>query len=217
MNCISCETPMRPRGAELFKCDNCELISSNLPFKKEVYGKKYLENYNRLTTTSIGEKINKERWNLVKSHIEGGHIMDYGAGAGHFINLNPNGTFLVSGFEINPYSLFSFLSPFSKKYTYAAVTLWDVIEHLPDPIKTLSTFSFEWLFLTTPNVDAAPKDIRKWYHHKPDEHLHYFNQTSLCGLMDKIGMEVVDYSYIEGRLRNPTKPKWLLTMAAKRR
>lgn len=77
------------------------------------------------------------------------------------------------------------------------VTLFHVIEHLPDPIKVLSEIRDAlpfggYLIVETPDFDAWSFK-RLHYKHRLvyDEHLFYFNANSLCRLLEKNGFHVV--------------------------
>ena len=61
-----------------------------------------------------------------------------------------------------------------------ALTMWDVIEHLPDPIKTLKCINADIVILSTPNTDVVRADraLPEWRHYKPGEHLWGFNKKS---------------------------------------
>jgi 2-polyprenyl-3-methyl-5-hydroxy-6-metoxy-1,4-benzoquinol methylase len=78
--------------------------------------------------------------------------------------------------------------------SFEAVTLWDVLEHVPDPIKFMSTCAAllrhgGHLFVNVPNLDSLQARVfgPRWPLYLP-EHLNYFNRTSLalCGAQTRL-------------------------------
>jgi len=69
--------------------------------------------------------------------------------------------------------------------SFDAVTLWDVLEHVPDPVKFLQLCASlvkpgGYLFANVPNLDSLPARIlgERWPLFLA-EHLNYFNRSSL--------------------------------------
>ncbi len=80
--------------------------------------------------------------------------------------------------------------------TYDVITLWDVIEHMPDPKKEIFK-AFELLspggFLAVHTMDIDSKMARLMGRRWPwlmDMHLHYFSQDTLAKLIKDVGFEV---------------------------
>lgn len=77
------------------------------------------------------------------------------------------------------------------------ITLWDVIEHVPDPVGTLS-----WLrqllgeggrlFMQTPRVGLLSDLLgARFEHYLPLEHLHLFTRDALVGAAERAGFALV--------------------------
>jgi 2-polyprenyl-3-methyl-5-hydroxy-6-metoxy-1,4-benzoquinol methylase len=81
--------------------------------------------------------------------------------------------------------------------TVDVITLWDVIEHLPEPKREISkTIKLlnpgGYLVIHTMDIDSRIARLmgRKW----PwlmDMHLHYFSQDSMANMLDEVGYEVI--------------------------
>jgi SAM-dependent methyltransferase len=77
------------------------------------------------------------------------------------------------------------------------ITLWDVIEHVPDPRALLSTARAllapdGLLVVETQNMDSAFARLlgRRWHHYKHAEHIYHFTPGSLRRLLEAVGFTV---------------------------
>lgn len=175
-----------------------------------IYDRAYHEEYVRRSRSDLGRRIYRARWDFVTRHVAGGSLLDYGCGAGGFHLLAPE-AFPATGYDVNPFSGFDT----TPTQAYDILTMWDVIEHLPDPTEPLVRLAPAWLFLSTPNVEAAD-DVLAWKHFKPGEHLHYFSEKSIEAVLGCAGYRVVEFDYAEGALRDPEAPRAILSAAARR-
>jgi 2-polyprenyl-3-methyl-5-hydroxy-6-metoxy-1,4-benzoquinol methylase len=80
---------------------------------------------------------------------------------------------------------------------FDAVTMTDVIEHVPDPARALRTVTHllhddGWLLLTTPDTGSLmARCLRSaWPSLCPIHHLHLFNRANLARLLQTCGFEV---------------------------
>ncbi|MCA8980260.1 MAG: class I SAM-dependent methyltransferase [Planctomycetes bacterium] len=82
---------------------------------------------------------------------------------------------------------------------YDLITLWDVLEHLPDPVACLKS-AREWLrpdgllVLETQDVRSFAARVfgRRWHHYKHAEHLHHFHADTLKRALRESGFEIVE-------------------------
>ena len=82
---------------------------------------------------------------------------------------------------------------------YDLITLWDVLEHLPDPLACLRA-ARDWLHpdgllvLETQDVRSFAARVlgRRWHHYKHAEHLHHFHAETLQRALSESGFEIVE-------------------------
>lgn len=135
--------------------------------------------------------------------------LDIGSGYGFFRKvLNDNG-WRHDGIEISQYaaevcrqiySYDTFVGTTdeylaSKHLPYDLITLWDVVEHLGDPITEMknvrSLLKEDGIcVIRTPNLMAAEREIfGPYYHSFRREHLHYFSPRSIVAFLNEAGLE----------------------------
>ncbi|HEB52114.1 MAG TPA: class I SAM-dependent methyltransferase [bacterium] len=83
-------------------------------------------------------------------------------------------------------------------HSFDLVTIWDVIEHVPEPQALLATIRRMVrpggkLLLETQNVASrmARRLGKAWHHYKHDEHLYHFNPDTVRRLLDDCGFDVL--------------------------
>jgi hypothetical protein len=184
---------------------------------EQQFSKEYISEYEDEAKTPLGRQIIATRWDMVQRHVNDGWVLDYGCGSGSFVDAVPKG-FVCHGFDANPYSPYN-KCDWATTFHPDILTMWDVIEHLrvPSDIFGLLKHSLRWVFLCTPNIEAAPEDVVSFKHVKPGEHLHYFSRKSLTALLYCVGFEVVEYNFDEGMLRDANNPEAVISLAAKLR
>lgn len=84
--------------------------------------------------------------------------------------------------------------------TIDLISLWHVIEHLADPLKTLSALrpllkKGGIVAISTPNIDSLQARItaRRWFHLDPPRHLCLFSPHTLETLMKSLGFRLVNF------------------------
>ncbi len=96
---------------------------------------------------------------------------------------------------------------------YDLVTLWDTIEHLPDPRGMLATVRDYvapggWVALTTGNHDSVRARLkgRDWALVRPPKHLFYFTPRTLTSLVEQAGFAVIDtWPELPGKIPGPVR------------
>jgi 2-polyprenyl-3-methyl-5-hydroxy-6-metoxy-1,4-benzoquinol methylase len=82
---------------------------------------------------------------------------------------------------------------------FGLISLWDVIEHLPDPVKALQ-FCYRWLcpegylLISTPDVSAwLPRLLGPYWlgYRSAGEHVLFFSRQTLTRLLEQSGFEVL--------------------------
>jgi hypothetical protein len=202
----------------------CGLISADFPVPEGLYGKEYFETYVEHAKTHKSKLICAHRWATTRRFMNGHtKVLDYGAGAGAFFAYPfvPPGLKLM-GLDINPYSPYHLpagSTVIRDMFQEAQVlTMFDVIEHIRSPRDIIAEVEPEVLVVLTPNVGAVddPGKIAEWKHYKPGEHLHYYSVPSLSALFEKLGFRVKWYDFHEAEIRNPQRPRDLVTMVGVR-
>jgi SAM-dependent methyltransferase len=81
--------------------------------------------------------------------------------------------------------------------TFGLITMWDVIEHVPEPTALLSRAREllapdGLLVVETQNIDSAFARAlgRRWHHYKHAEHIYHFTPRSLRRLLETAGFTV---------------------------
>ena len=219
MNCITCNDKQRHLTEDLYLCNKCGLVSSNVLPDLTLYDKLYSVQYSRLSHTRTGEILQALRHSFIKDHIKRPTptLLDFGCGYGNFIDTCNSNGIRASGFDINPYSNFCVIETLLKSYD--AVTFWDSLEHLRDPLTVIKRFNTDWVFISTPSLDDLHGGlirIPKWNHYKPGEHVHYFSLKSLTALLIGCGYEIISHNYKESNYRKAGGDRNILTIGAKR-
>jgi len=154
--------------------------------------------------------------------------LDIGCAAGYFLDLlKQEGWRHIEGIELDTrmiaslrsrsYAISDFpLEVFVPSKRYHLITLFDVLEHLPD-----INGDFEKLYsmlddkgiiaLVTPNFASMQRRLfgKQWFQFKPREHIYYFTPKTLGLLAEKHGFTIIhrsnsgqfaDYDFLHDRL-----------------
>ena len=88
------------------------------------------------------------------------------------------------------------------EYFFDALTMWHVIEHLPEPRKTLQIIGKVlkprgYLMVSLPNIDSLQSRLfrGRWLHLDPPRHLLFFGALDLAKIMQTFGFEIVTIKY----------------------
>lgn len=182
---------------------------------QEIYNKEYQDKYHVYADTPLGDAIHKVRWDLVERHAKGHlRVLDWGCAVGAFHLNSPNG-YVTTGYDINPNSPFNHKP--SPEMDLNVMTFWDSIEHTPDFFSVIQSYSPDWVFLSTPNLECVEKGVKSWKHYRPYEHIYYFDRYSLEFIFEALGYEMVEINFEEGVLRDPSCPEAIISAAFKKR
>jgi 2-polyprenyl-3-methyl-5-hydroxy-6-metoxy-1,4-benzoquinol methylase len=215
------EHKFKKDNLNVVRCKQCGCIYVNPVFDTEKYFKAYKsEDYQK-----IGKKLSesshdyrKERFGKERvEYIEKFHndtlpktMLDIGCSTGFVLEVAKERGWDATGIELNPSSvefarkrnLTVMDKPleeinFSKKFS--AITLYDVLEHLPDPKKILHKVR-ELLekdgniFIYVPNYESASKEllgVQNSHFIWPTHHLTYFTPETLKEFLENNGFEVI--------------------------
>lgn len=156
-------------------------------------------------------RLNRLRVSLLRRAVPaGGKLMDVGAGIGGFLEemrLYP--AWVAEGIDINrhavsysqslglPVRLADISTTDFGTSRYDAITMWEVIEHVSDPLGVMATIRRALkpegpLFMSTPNADGLSQRIwgRYWQGWEFPRHLQVFSRTSLTTFLNTNGFSV---------------------------
>ncbi|MDO8469251.1 MAG: class I SAM-dependent methyltransferase [Candidatus Peribacter sp.] len=87
-------------------------------------------------------------------------------------------------------------------HSFDLISLWDVIEHIPDPIQFLQSIHSllkpeGQLLIETQDIDTLFARLmgRKWHHFKHAEHLWHFSRKTMDLLLRKSGFSIASISH----------------------
>lgn len=202
-DCRSGEYAIEVAEFRIYKCPNCGLeYTSPNPTDDELMA--FYEGYSDIRARE--DVVIKNAQSNIDKLIEYGmkkdsKILDYGTGNGDFVRIAGENCF---GIELNNRSIsrvFSNLKllPIDK---FDFITLWGVLEHLNDPVKTmrdLSNLLTDGGKMVITTVDA--EGIIPYYY-KPIEHLTYWTRDAFIKLFDRSGLRLTSvnpYIMIQAR------------------
>lgn len=151
----------------------------------------------------------RRRW--IEQSVDSGRLLDVGCGFGHFLAVLDRDRWDARGIDLSPHVIGQARQRFDVRCEarslvdmpaewrgrYDVVTMWDVIEHLPDPAAALRTAASLLrpggrLFLGTPDISAPVARLlgRRWHYIDPMQHLCLFSRKSLALLCEGAGLGV---------------------------
>lgn len=196
------------------KCNQCEYAyASHFPnFVEDVYdSEQYLDSalnaYDR-SREYRKKRFGSERIGIIGKYFETGSILDIGCGTGWFLEAARDAGYSVAGQELSS-QLAEFTSEKFKLQVhnkevneihkkFDVVTMFDLIEHVPDPLKLLHDCNNLLqtggiILVFTPNLDShGITEMREFSSLvTPPSHLHYFTPKSVQILSEKEDMDLV--------------------------
>lgn len=143
---------------------------------------------------------------------ERGTLLDYGCAVGLFVRVAKDRGWQAMGYERSDWAAnvgrqqfgvdivvgTSGAPPAGFDGLFDVVSMWDVLEHVEDPQRTLVSAA-NWLkpngilALSTVNAESygARHAREHWRHLAPPHHLHYFSRQSLRRALGSAGLQVV--------------------------
>ncbi len=216
-------------GLGLVRCRQCQLVFvAKRPDDSailRIYDSSYFRNPASRSvgyTDYLGDEANirrtaRRRARILEQWMRPGRLIDFGCATGFFINEMSRRGWQVEGVDVSDfatsYARLRFGHPIHTGSIESAplpdnafdlATLYDVIEHVPDPRACLRTVARTLkpggvVQLSTPDIDSLPARIagQRWIGYKLSaEHLYYFSATTLSDMLRKVGFEILDIRYI---------------------
>lgn len=209
------------QGFSIVKCCNCGFVYVNPRVENgqltSIYRHDYFSNkdygYVSYEQEERLREKNFERWlkdaDKYVPKVAQVLALDIGCAAGYCLKLmNANGwkakgieldeeiakNLQQQGFNISK----SLLGDFKTEDRFSVITLFDVIEHIPDIDKAFSKLHSLLtddgvVIMVTPNHDSLQRKLlgKRWFQYKPIEHIQYFDRKSLNVFAERNGLKVV--------------------------
>ncbi len=213
-----------PGSFALVRCAGCGLLYLNprpVPAYIHVY---YPESYESFIRQRTGRLPPWQRYSLryglwkrcrlVLRYKRGGRLLDLGCGTGQFLaemgrypswklaGVEPNTEAAdfarrALGLDVHPGDLFSARFP---DHHFDVVTMWDVLEHLYEPVSTLREIGRVLkpdgvLILRTPSLDSWDARVfgRYWAGLDSPRHLAVYSRRTIEKLLARAGFTVRDF------------------------
>ena len=142
-------------------------------------------------------------------------VLDVGCGTGEFLDVARRRGWRTAGVEISAYAAQygrrqygldirtgTLSGDLFAERSFAAVTLWDVIEHVPDPVATLASSARLLtpggvLALSTGDMESLCARLcgRHWHLFNLPEHVFFFSRRTIDDVLRRAGFEVASISY----------------------
>jgi 2-polyprenyl-3-methyl-5-hydroxy-6-metoxy-1,4-benzoquinol methylase len=216
-------------GLGLVQCTQCGLVYvSPRPDPHELYalyGETYFHN-NESGVVGYTNYLKDEdnirqtfagRLKWLERFIQPGKVFDVGCAAGFFLDEAKQRGWQVQGLDVSGFAVEYVKDRFGfdarqgslteldyPTGSYDLLTMWDVIEHVPDP-KAYIQRAADLLrkggvfALATPDVDSIPAKLtgKRWVGYKlSEEHVYYFSVRTLSQFLNEAGFEVVDVRHV---------------------
>lgn len=210
---FACTSPHIGRHGTIVRCDECGLMFMNPRPTAERIGWLYSQVEDNTYLDEEEARIATFRHSLggIRRFERSGRLLDIGSHVGTFLTVAREAGYEVAGVEPSDWAAEyartsrgldvragSLADSGFADESFDIATLWDVIEHLTDPVAELKQIHRvlrpDGLFaLTTMNVGALlPRILRgrwPWYMLM---HLYYFTPRTVTALLEKTGFEVVE-------------------------
>lgn len=220
------EFKFEKNGYRIFENRNTGLLFVAPTPSQEELNQIYSESYfsrGRKYTPPAGDRTtdpqlfnDRKKLDLVLKHSPGKRLLDVGSAMGGFMRVASEAGFTVEGVEVSqfgaeytreqlglPVHACSLRAAALPSSSFDVVTMWDVIEHLSDPLENLAEVSRVLrpgglCFITTGDVSSRYARMlgKRWHLMTPPQHLFYFTPLALKRALSVSGMNVVGTSWV---------------------
>lgn len=171
------------------------------------YDAAYFGKYEGYAATPMGRAITAARVELVRRFVAPFEILvDVGIGCGDFLLAVREHGYNAWGYDVNPAGIewlrerWALLDPYLAT-SVRALTLWDALEHIPDPGALLARVRpGGHVFVSLPVVPGDGPPRADWKHLRRDEHCWYWTGPGFVGWMREHGFELLSRTDVETEL-----------------
>lgn len=210
----------------LVRCTQCDLVYVSPTFDEAHYKKVYASHEYQQIVRDLGigshgyrvERFGRERVALMSRYLSAGRprYLDVGCSTGFVVEAARDAGWEAVGIDLNPSAVefgrargldlrtVALEEAGFEPDSFDAVSLFDVLEHLLDPVRTIRTCrdllkASGILFVYVPNYDSASRLLMGKDAHFiwPTHHLNYYTPATIGDLMRREGFEPV-YLATEG-------------------
>lgn len=147
------------------------------------------------------------KYNVVKQSSSGKKILDYGCGVGDFLDFVRQKNYQIEGFEPNENALkiaqsklgdvVNNQSILDRNQNYDIITLWHVLEHIPNRDEIFQSL-IDHLYPNGTLIVAVPNHLshdaqyygEHWAAYDVPRHLWHFNPESMKTYVERFGMKI---------------------------
>lgn len=227
--CLLCgsrdKTPFLALGKyQLFECGRCKLVSPNIDFSRagghEVYDdpaiikrtiQEIVRTYVYRKKTLAPERLAYilEKTGLRKKRI---NLLDVGCGPGYFISYLKDKKISYKGLELADFLIDICVAKKlhvantelaeEKPHTYSVATLFDVLEHVPEPVALFKTLNNKlkqggFVVAYAPHIHSFAYQLQGARQNTlyPFQHIAFYDPTSLRYLAKRTGFDVTSIEY----------------------
>jgi 2-polyprenyl-3-methyl-5-hydroxy-6-metoxy-1,4-benzoquinol methylase len=209
------------QGFSIVQCNNCSFVYVNPRVQDEqlasIYRHNYFANKDYGYVSYEQEKRlrikNFERWlrdaDKYITVTDPIFALDIGCAAGYCLELMKAKGWKTTGLELDEEMCTSLqqrgfniskslLGDLETENRFSVITLFDVIEHIPNIDKAFSKLHSLLtkngvVVMVTPNHKSFQRKLlgKKWFQYKPIEHIQYFDKKSISAFAERNGLQIV--------------------------
>ena len=215
------EQLLQKQGFTIVKCKDCGFVYVNPRvsteqlstiyqhnyFKNKDYGYAGYEQEKRLRVKNFQRWLNDAEIYFTKD--EPVSALDVGCAAGYCLDVMKSKGWLAEGLELdeemsaalqqNGYTVSTTrLEEFRTENKYSIITLFDVIEHIPDIDAAFNRLNYLLkkdgiVVMVTPNYNSLQRKLfgKRWFQYKPVEHIQYFDEKSLSYFAERNNLKMI--------------------------
>jgi hypothetical protein len=166
-----------------------------------VYSESYFAQYAKYEGSQISHDLNAFRVSLTHRYCDS--IIDIGIGSGEFLK---NCRISCNGFDVNSVAEAwlkqqgLWADPYQEEWRWDGASLWDVIEHIPEPGRLFDRMpAGTYAFFTIPFFHSLDEVVSSKHYKPGGEHLRYFTREGFVIYMGDFGFDFLEESDAESK------------------